>query len=122
MKRVLLLLFLVSMAVNLQANGPFVSPHAVGGGDDNEENVSLFEAEVVTKEFKNILNIDIKTTSEQAIKVEVHDENGKVVFSDKLMLYGVMFKKIYTDDYPSGTYKVIISCKDQEIVQEAVKH
>ena len=81
----------------------------------------LFVAEVVTKEFNDVLNIDIETTSEQIITVEVFDAGGKVVFSDRLSLYGVMFKKIYTEDYPSGTYKIMISCEDQVLEEQVVK-
>lgn len=91
------------------------------GGEGDKKTVTLFEAQVVTKQFKDILNIDIRTQSEQVINVEIFNESGEVVFNDKLSLYGVMLKKIYTDEYPSGKYKVLITCEDQQLIEEIEK-
>ncbi len=118
-----ILMLLAAICLGLQVNASILetaTPTFNGSTISIGEN-DLFVAEVVTKEFNDVLNIDIKTTSEQIIEVEIFNAEGTVVFSDRLSLYGSMYKKIYTEDYPSGSYKVLITCEDQVLENMVVK-
>jgi hypothetical protein len=121
MKRILLVVAGICTGLQMQANTPETTNFALAPSVNIVGEVDLFVAEVVTKEFNDVLNIDIETQSEQIITVEVFDADDQVVFSDRLSLYGTMFKKIYTEDYPSGTYKILITCEDQVLEEQVVK-
>jgi hypothetical protein len=121
MKRILLVVVGICTGLQMQANTPEMTNFVLAPSVDIVGEVDLFVAEVVTKEFNDVLNIDIETQSEQIITVEVFDAEDQVVFSDRLSLYGTMFKKIYTEDYPSGTYKILITCEDQVLEEQVVK-
>ncbi len=109
-----LLLTVFAALLCLQINAAPIS--GIDGGEKEE----FFKATIPQK-VDNMLKIDVTTTDQQTILMEVFNDGGKLVYTHELNLYGELTNEIDTSNYPIGTYKVEVSCKGQKVTKEVVK-
>jgi hypothetical protein len=107
MKQVVVVMLACLFSLQLQAS--------IGTTDGGTE--KFFKLVSVDEKFSEELKIEVVTEGEQTILLEILSETGRVMYSNRHMLYGELYRTIITEKYPKGAYKLKITCKDQVVVK-----
>jgi hypothetical protein len=81
----------------------------------------LVDLHIASYTFHNRLQYEVTTSGEQEISLSITHESGKVLHTEKRMLYGEAYLELDASDFPKGIYSITVTCQRTEVMMKTEK-